>query len=121
MLPALEALLLIYVAALCSHAPVLPCVMTSTMLDYNGQPTRPFSPKTVSLALAVALHEHSIWFLCSRLFNQLMSYASSGLNFPICKEGWHNCILRIVPALVFDLSVEPESKERKERKQRQTN
>lgn len=91
------------------------------MLDYNGPATCPFSPQTVSLALDMALHEHSVWFLCSHLFNQLMSNASSGLNFPICKEGWPSCILGIVPALVFDLSVEPESKERKGRKQRQTN
>lgn len=63
MLPALEGLLLIYVASLCSHTPVLPCVMTSIMLNYNGQPTCPFSLYTVNLALDVALHEHSIWFL----------------------------------------------------------
>ena len=109
------------VASLCSHTPVLPCVMTSIMLNYNGQPTCPFSLYTVNLALDVALHEHSIWFLWSHLFNQLMSHPSSGLNFPICKESWHCCILGIVPALVFDLFLEPESKERKERKQRQTN
>lgn len=47
---------------LCSHTPVLPYVITSTILNYNDPPTRLSSPQ-ISLALDVAHHDYSTQFL----------------------------------------------------------